>query len=215
MMTVCASWQGFLQQVVYQVGRGYVCHCVVCYPGNKQDKWLKTDEKLRRKYDCGIDKFKRARRKRQGLANYVFLRYGATGVILRSPGAFDQERECGDVFAALDTSPLLLPVGSLVFRVGRGSQDRGVTVTLSKESFRGLKAHLEDVARLKQRQRLLDEWSKIINLPAWRGIVDQLRLLRDYVIKEARRHGVRLSRKDLPVRFRRKIYPVFTEGRSE
>jgi hypothetical protein len=54
------------------------------------------DEKLVRKYDIGISKWARARRKKRGHAKLQYLRYGRTFVVVATHGEhpfFDEERE--------------------------------------------------------------------------------------------------------------------------
>ena len=89
MRYLCIDWQGFIQQLVYQVSRGYWFYHYVKYPVAKEDRWRKIDEKLQKKYSTDRSKYVRARRKQKGLANFVFLRWRDHAVILHTMGTID------------------------------------------------------------------------------------------------------------------------------
>ena len=82
---VATSVAGFVQQLaVGYVARGYYFYVTGRIPEHKDP--VHTDEKIIAQYGIGVSKWVRARRKRQGLANVHYLRYGTFFVIIASHG---------------------------------------------------------------------------------------------------------------------------------
>lgn len=83
---LCGTWQGFIQQAVYLISRGYVFHLLMLYPEKKRDRFEDTDRKLITKYGADLSKFQRSRRKLKGLANFYFMRWDQTACVFMTPG---------------------------------------------------------------------------------------------------------------------------------
>jgi len=103
------SWPGFLQQVVYQVSRGYFFYSIITYPEHKKEKWFNIDRKLLAKYSADISKDQRYRRKAKKLACFYFLRWEQYVVVLHTPGLIEGVTY-DDKFWDVRKNPLRLPL---------------------------------------------------------------------------------------------------------
>ena len=91
---VAASVAGFVQQLaVCYVARGYYYYVTGRIPDSKDP--TKTDEKILEQYGISVSKWVRARRKRSGLANVQYLRYGDFFVIIANHGELRLPRRPG------------------------------------------------------------------------------------------------------------------------
>ena len=86
-----SSLEGFIQQLaVGYLARGYRYFFQGRIPDDKDPRAV--DAKLIKRYGLDISKFERARRKRSGLANVQYLRYGHHFVLISTPGEHDPLR---------------------------------------------------------------------------------------------------------------------------
>jgi hypothetical protein len=217
---LCGSWQALLQQLVYQVGRGYRWYSLTHYPEQKRDKWLSIDRKLIKKYDCAKSKFQRYRAKGKGEAAYMFIRWEHIALILRTTGELRPE---DDTFYDTEKKDITLQISPLVgFNVHH--KRRGHTITavyLTRDTYRGLKAVLEDVAHKEHLEKpaiakvLLKEWDKINGFPAFAGILEQKTELLRHVLNLCRRYKIPLTREDFRFNSRRKIIKVWIDHPPE
>src|SRR5262245_19846691 len=87
------SAEGFVQQLaVSYLGSGYWFYVAGEIPAGKDPR--RVDEKLVTRYEIDLSKWARARRKRAGLANLQYLRFGRFFVLLATHGAhrfFEEE----------------------------------------------------------------------------------------------------------------------------
>ncbi len=204
---LCASWQGFLQQVVYQIARGYHHHCLTRLSEDKRDKWPLIDQKLIYKYQSVVSKDQRYRIKRAGRANVIYLRWEHCALLLMTDGAHG---DLDDRFCYINATPLTIQVSPIIgLKIHYGA--KGVTVHLAKDSYQGLKTILWDAARLVTRNPdlLKREFDKLNGLPCWGGIIEQKRQLLDYALTEAKRQGCPLKRDEFRLNTRRHIYQVW------
>ena len=90
---IAASVEGFIQQLAVQyVTNGYYFYVTGQIPAERDP--LKTDQRIIEKYEIDISKWRRVRRKKAGVANVQYLRYGQSFVILATAGVhhfFDDE----------------------------------------------------------------------------------------------------------------------------
>lgn len=203
---LCSSWQGFLQQVVYQVSRGYVYYCIVEYPEKKRDKWSKTDTKLIQKYQADLSKDQRYRRKAKQLANFMFLRWDKWSVILHTAGEIEGVHY-DDKFHGIEGRPLELRL-NLGYRIHKGAKGE-VTVHLTSESYRGVKAALDHAISSRRQNLLVDEFNRLNGLPCWGGIVEQKSQLLEHILRKAGKCGIKVERSDFRFLTKRKVYDVF------
>lgn len=82
---VAASVAGFVQQLaVSYVTHGYYFYVLGRIPDHKLP--AETDQKIISQYGIDVSKWTRARRKKDGLANVHYLRYGRFFVLLATHG---------------------------------------------------------------------------------------------------------------------------------
>lgn len=205
---LCDRWQGFIQQTVFLIGRGYHFHCLAILPEKKKERWDEIDKKLIGKYQADKSKFQRARQKQKGTTNFFYLRWDNLALILHTKGVIADGIAYDDRFLDVRDKPLTISISeniTLLVYVENGK----VSVKLEKESYRGFKACIEDVCKLKDKRTIIREFDKINGLPAFSGIIDQKRRLATFTAKQAKKHQVDLSPKELRVNTRRKIFKVF------
>lgn len=209
----CRSWQGFLQQLVYLISRGYYYYCKVEYPLSKKEKWEKTDLKLIRKYNCNKSKFQRARLKNKGIANFYFIRYGHFAFILHTGGELLKDILKDDIFydCRNKKTRMTIPVKTITFTImpPGDPNHKGVTVRLSKESYRDMKENLKSVCQSRNRHLIIKEYDKLNGIPAWSGIIKQKRMLANYTVSQAKKNLIKIQKNELRIYTRRKIFKVW------
>lgn len=207
--TETISWQGFLQQILYQISRGYIFYCYTRYPLRKQEKWSCIDKKLLSKYGADISKHQRFRRKNAGKVNFIILRWNEHTIILHTVGAI-KDVHYDDVFYDIRKSPLVLPIlGSIAFKIHQDRTNQGFTISFARETYKDFKATFTELAKLKSSVRLAVEFSRLNGFPAYYGIIVQKIRLAEICIHEAKRHGFPLKKKDLKIRTSKKFCRVF------
>jgi hypothetical protein len=206
------SWQGLLQLLVNYTSLGYTKYCEVEYPERKRDRFSAIDRKIIEKYHADSSKDQRSRLKKKGFANFVFFRWDRYAWILQSPGKVRDDVVYDDIFHSFTSRPIVVRAGQETHLVvGHFGRSGGVSVKMAAETYRNVKAGLMEVASSGDRSRCVREFDKLNGLPAWHGIVEQKVRLAGYLVKQARRHQVKLSKKDLRINTRRKVYPVWKD----
>lgn len=204
---LCNTWQGFIQQLVTLVGHGYSQYCLISYPEQKRPKWPEIDQKLIKKYESDLGKDQRYRRQLKGVANCMFLRWESCVVILRSAG---ESAATNDTFYAISDRTLIIPVGdTLKLKIVPVGSRGTCTVYIDKTVLRDIKAELLDHCRHRKREVLMKRFQALNGIPAFSGVTQQKAGLVTALIMEAKRHGMKLTRKDLLIRTGRKVHKVF------
>jgi hypothetical protein len=134
-----SSIEGFVQQVAVQyVSRGYWFYVSGIVPEGKNSGAVA--EKLIAKYNIGVSKFVRARRKLSGVANLQLILYGRIFLLLATHGEhafFEEERtrirDCRE-------APIKFASYSIGFRGGH------VQVRIERETEKELKAFFKERA---------------------------------------------------------------------
>jgi hypothetical protein len=145
--------EGFIQQLaVSYVANGYWFYVTGLIPKAKDPRVV--DEKLVSKYGIDISKFARARRKRAGMANLHYLRFGRFFVLIATHGRhrfFDEERA---VIRDVRQTPLKFASYAVSYRGGHAH------VRIETQTFRALKAYFLERALRRSSEQLEDElWS--------------------------------------------------------
>lgn len=126
---VASSLAGFIQQIaVGYVGRGYWFYVAGEIPAHKDPE--KTDAKILNQYGIAVSKWARARRKRAGLANLQYLRFGRLYVILSTHGShpfFEAE-----AFLDVRREPLKVCGYSIGYRRGQGGWHPSVRIEMEQ-----------------------------------------------------------------------------------
>lgn len=205
----CQSWQGLLQQLVQLPGKGYHFYRMQQLPEQKKDSWRDIDNKLILKFRAGLSKFQRARQKVKKIANYKYLRWNGTIIIMHTLGTVPESLRCEE-FRLVKKEPIPIKVSdNIAMLVYFDEETCKFSARLSNESYRGFKAVLDNACKLN-RERVKVEFGKLNGLPAWHGIISQKKALARYAIQEARRHNIQICRADLRLATMRKIYPIYT-----
>jgi len=206
------NWQGLLQQLVNYTSLGYTKYCEVEYPERKRGRFSTIDRKIITKYQADKSKDQRSRLKKKGFANFVFMRWDKYVWILQSPGVVGDDIVYDDTFYSITGSPIEVRVGPETLLVaGLFGRNGGVSVKISKETYREVRAGLMEVACSGDRNQCIREFNKLNGLPAWHGIVEQKVRLAEYLVKQARSHQMKLSKQNLRIYTRRKVYPVWKD----
>lgn len=215
MNTICVSWQGLLQMLVYLTSRGYYFYCPILLSMNKQEKWEKTDAKLMQKYQVSRSKFQRCRRKEQGFANFYYLRWQHIGFILHSQGIIGNDICYDDTFIDIRRQALQLSISentALCVYIGRAVGNKlSVSSRMSPAMFKGAKAVLSTIVKSKNIRQICYEFNKLNGIPAYAGIIEQKRALAAYVVKQAQRHQLPLKASQLRIYTHLHRYKVFTK----
>jgi hypothetical protein len=201
---------GFLQQLaVAYLGHGYWFYVTGQVPAGKDP--AAVDRKLLAKYEVGISKWARARRKASGLANCQYLRHGRFFVLLASHGRhpfFEGEAHFKDA-----------RVEPIRFRGYSVSVKRGVdgrwhpSVRLHPETYRELRSYFVELATHRSVEALSAELRRLPfepYAPVRRQLLNVLRAL-NRARKVAGLEAVPTS----ALRLSRKGVKPFEEGERE
>jgi hypothetical protein len=172
---VATSVAGFVQQVaVAHVRHGYWFYVAGEIPAHKNPE--RVDRKLTAQYGIDVSKWTRARRKRAGLANVQYLRYGPFYVLLATHGQhpfFEAEavrlkdvRQC----------PIRFQGYSIGLGRARGSGEAHVSVRMGQEAYREWKERLEGIALHRTVEELAAEF-RTIPFEPYAPVREQLRCL--------------------------------------
>src|SRR5512135_477249 len=133
-----SSLEGFIQQLaVGYLARGYRYFFQGRIPAGKDPQAV--DAKLTQRYGLAISKFKRARRKAEGLANVQYLRLGQHFVLISTPGKNDPLR---DDHTLKDARDVPIKLGGYAVSVRGGHAQ----VRIERETWKELQAYYLDLA---------------------------------------------------------------------
>ena len=214
---ICASWQGLLQQLAWLLSRGYWYHHVTYLPERKRDRWERIDQKLIKKYGCDKTKWQRARLKKKGVANFYYLRWENVAVLMHTSGDIPSDIVYDDHFRNImakgKKNRLKVQISPLVgFEFYQ--DPKGITVKLDKQTYAGIKDHLETVVATKNVAKIVHEYNKLNGFPAFRGIVRQKIELAKFILNRAGHHQIRLSPQDLRIITYKPFVTVFEKKRA-
>lgn len=139
---VATSVGGFVQQLaVAYVARGYHFYSSAIIP--PEDDPERIDAKLIAKYGVDCSKWERARRKRAGIANVQYLRYGRFQVLVATKGSGRFHDE--EPFEDFRRRPLYFAGYSISCRYDHTGATLHPSVRLSRRQMSQLKAFLMEV----------------------------------------------------------------------
>src|SRR5262245_26435101 len=134
------SVAGFIQLLACNLlPAGYHYYAVGEVPLGKDAR--KVDAKLAARYGLGLSRWAKARRKRAGLANVAYLRYGRTFVLLATKGEhriFD-----GETMRDFRRDSLVFAGHSIGFKRGRDGRMHG-SVRIHARKYLELRAYFLD-----------------------------------------------------------------------
>lgn len=146
------SLEGLVQQLaVCYVGRGYYFYVQGQIPAGKDA--IEVDQKLIQRYGITAKKWKRARRKADGLANLQYIRFGRTFFLLCSEGRHETFwlRE-GEAVRDVRRNAIRFGGYQISFRGGH------VQVRIDPVTYRELKAYYVGLACRRSRDTLVSEF---------------------------------------------------------
>lgn len=155
---IAGSLPGFIQQLaVGYLARGYLFYVVGKIPADKDP--TKTDQKLLERYGIRQSKHQRYRRKRAGMANVQYLRWGRVFVLLATHGrhSFFQEEEKS--IKDFRETPLKVGGYSVGYRKGQGKWHASVRIELNR--YRELKAYFLGIAVHRSVESLVREFEAL------------------------------------------------------
>lgn len=185
------SVAGFVQMLAANyLAHGYWFFVQGFVPEGKDPRL--TDEKLLEKYRIRISRDQRARRKRAGLANLHYLRYGPHFVLLATKGHHLFFAEEAKRIRDVRQCPILFEGYSLSVRRGHflkkhdecgdavADSKYRVRVQISRERYRSLKAYFQDRAVHRRAESLARELWRVPfepYAPVRRQLLNLLRLV--------------------------------------
>lgn len=203
------NWQGFIQQIVYYVSREYTEFCLVEYPMQKEDKFEKIDEKLIQKYRANRTKDQLRYNKQKGNANFKFLRYKNTAIIMKTKGKIEEKITCDDVFHSIEKKDIVIKVTNLTsFKIKKGGKD-SITVFMTEDFYKYTKAHCLNLLDTRMIKECVAEFNKLNGIPAWQGINEQRGTIKKSIINRAKKSKVKLDPAVLRIYTKRHPVKVF------
>jgi hypothetical protein len=158
--------EGFVQQLaVAYVQRGYVFYVTGRVPERKDP--AAVDAKLLAKYGIDVSRWARARRKRAGLANHHYIRFGRFFVLLATPGEGKFFTEEAGVFRDARRVPVKFGGYAIGYSGGH------VRVRIEKRLYRDLKAYFLDLATRRSAEALAAEFRRYMDFQPYAPVRSQ------------------------------------------
>ena len=208
-MNVVTSREALVQVIATNLfTAGYRYYIVGRIPDGKDPQ--QVDAKLRAKYDLGLSRWQRARRKRAGNASVRYLRHGRLFVMLATEGKhrwFEEERS-----QIRDARRVPLKVAGYSISLcgkgtGKGRSAYRVRVALRRSTYNDLKAYFLELAKHRSVDNLRQElWS--LPFEPYSGVRRQIVGIVRAVNRERKRAGF----ERIPysaIRFNRRIVKPF------
>ncbi len=215
---LCKSWQGFIQQTISVIGKGYRWYQPI-EPTKQmnEQQWLALDQHLMRKFNVNISKDKRYRQKKKGIANYLYLRYENHAIVLKTVGealyTADEDRE---VFHNINEKPYFFKVSNNVnLKIFTGNDKEKITLYFERECYRAFRTDFTEYVEKRHFKELEKRFYYLNNIPAYSGINEQKKNLRNYIMKIAKKNGVAIDKNKLILRTRRMTFPVFVGEKDD
>lgn len=209
------DWQGLVQYLSSSVGMGYYYFQKVKYPVKKKDEWERIDQKMIERFDL-VDRYKRARRKQKGWANFLLARHENTLYVLMSEGETPPHIDLeGENFEDARKVPLVVKPGkslSLHITCNGGKTN----VHWPREFTRDRRALIEELAKAKNPLKPIKRELYLLGgVPCYSGIHKQREALVKFAIKELRKNQVKFDERKLVNYYKRrttrKVFKTDTE----
>ncbi len=200
---VATSLPGFIQQLaVGYVARGYWFYVKGRIPVSKDVESI--DRKLIQKYGIDVSKWERSRRKKAGLANLHYLRFGRMFVLIATHGQhafFDEE-----ALALRDIRRVPFKHGgyAVTHRNGHAS------VRIDRETYKRLKAYLVDLAPRRSAEHMAEEF-RLLDYEPYAPVRRQLLTLIRAVNRCRKKAGLGII-EPVYLRLKRRTYRPFSDS---
>ena len=215
------SLEGFVQQLVCYIVSGYRWYVTGTIPEAKEPASI--DERIIAKYGIDLSKYQRARRKRRGVANLMYLRLDRFFVLIATPP------QSGHPFFSAESSGLR-DIRKQPIRIGgyaissrrdgselrKGTERWRVHVRLDRDALLMVRDYYLDIALHRQREELERELASFGFEPYAPIRRQLLALVRDINLKRTQANFEPVRRSCL--RFRRRPVRPFewvVEGKDE
>lgn len=207
---VASSWRGLMQYVTKNlIGNGYYYWHFTELPVHKKSKWGQVDKKFIEKYQTDKSKFQRSRRKKDGIANFIYVRWDKFSFVFHTEGTIPSNVDYSDIFQDIRRTPIFLKISDeTAFDIQLANNGKA-HVKLNKETYLGLKALFHNVASNKNAQSLQKVFQMVNGLPNYSGVVDQKKRLREFVVRQAEKHDILVPDKDKKRKKRKMQYKDF------
>lgn len=195
------DFQAFLQKAVWLAAAGYWHAGVTLRPLAKVDRWPAIDQKLLDRYPVlGLDKYRRAYRKRQGLLNAYLLRHGHQQLILCTEGRDDCGLRSQERLQDARKVPIRLVLPGQKLFIAVAPLEGHWTVRLARDSLILLLAWATELGRKATLEQAIREWAELDRrLPGWRGLIRDKRRILKKLLEESRRAGKKWPMKQFPL----------------
>lgn len=148
------SVEGFVHQLaVSYLGNGYWFYVAGEVPEGKDP--MKVDEKLVNRYGIDLSKWARARRKRAGVANLQYIRFGRLFVLLATHGEHQFFQEESSAIRDARRTPIRFRGYSISYRSGHPH------VRIEQEEYKRLKAYFLELALHRSAEWLEGELGRL------------------------------------------------------
>lgn len=187
---VAGSVEGFVRQLaVAYIGRGYWFYVTGYIPPDKAPEPI--DQKLIAKYEIDLSRWTRARRKKLGLANVQYLRYGRFFVLIATPGrhCFFEE-EAGNL-RDIREEPIRFHGYSIGYRRGWQDQKWHPSVRLELAYYQALQRRFEGLAVQRSAEHLAGAL-RALPIEPWAPVCRQLGSLLRRVNRQRKTAGLEL-----------------------
>lgn len=150
--------EAFVQQLaISYIGSGYWFYVTGVIPERKSPELV--DQKLIQKFNIGISKWARARRKQAGHANVHYLRFGRFFVLIATRGKHPFFEEHPD-FKDVRRDPVKFGGYSISYKFGVDRKWHS-SVRIHPEEYRKLKAHLVGLSTCRSVENLSEEFRRV------------------------------------------------------
>ncbi|HRY49110.1 MAG TPA: hypothetical protein P5186_13765 [Candidatus Paceibacterota bacterium] len=208
---VATSVAGFVQQLaVSYVANGYYFYVTGAIPDHKDP--ARIDGKMVEQYGIDQSKWTRCRRKRVGLANVHYLRYGRFFVLIATRGEHSfYAGEAGQI-RDIRRHPIHFGGYSIGCRQAKGQGKYHSSVRIDRAVFGEIKANFEKIA---VHQTVEELYMKLREIPyePYAPVRDQLRIILRAINRRRRLAGLELVPWNV-LRLRRSPVRVFDDENS-
>ncbi len=208
---LCVSWQGLIQQIISLVTKGYDEYQLLNPKGNVTEERLRRiDKRIIKVFNLkGQTRNTRYTNKKRGIANFIYLRWDKIAIILKTKGEVPESLK-NEKFS--DTAKgIIIEVSDIIsIKIGYAKGEAGrYTCRIEKHSYNEILGDLLILLEHKKINELQYMFSILNNLPAYKGVIEQKFEIRKTILKNAKKHNIKLDMKSFFVLTRRKMYKVF------
>jgi len=186
--------KSFLRHLVNYLGKGYRSYLVVRIPPKKMrpDKKAAVLKKITQNYQTNLTRSQRAYAKSKGFANFGAVNYRDIVVILHTKGKIKPEIGMPKGFTSFnEKSSLNLKISPYLELIVFLDERKRVTVRLSRETIADFKEEMMKAFKSEDGRHFHTTLTRFSNLPVYRGIFMQKKVLHSWLVKKKKAFGVK------------------------